>query len=94
MSNQTSQELIHNGRKIVISVKGRSAERLPGPAKSRSSARPAAIRVTIDGEPVPVQFDPGTKSYIAVRHSPYMSHSTLTDLAKHVADQVIGKRSA
>jgi outer membrane lipoprotein-sorting protein len=49
--------------------------------------------VTIDGESVPVQYDPDTKKYIATSHSPYLNHDSLIDLAKHVADHVIAQRS-
>jgi hypothetical protein len=90
MEAETNQELVHNGRKIVITTEGK-----PHPEKRALAASPAPARpkVAIDGESIPVQYDPGTKQYIAISHSPYLSHDTLIDLAKHVADHAIAKRS-
>jgi len=53
--------------------------------------KPSAI--TIDDESIPVRFDDATGRYIATTHSPYTSFDNLADLAKHVADHVIGQRS-
>jgi hypothetical protein len=91
---ENTQELIHKGKKIVIITEdgAPSANRAPA-AAAAGSAPPGGAKVTIDGEAVPVQYDPGTKKYIATSHSPYLSHDTLADLAKHVADHVIDKRS-
>lgn len=90
MEAETTQELVHNGRKIIITPEG---EARPSRAARDASPAPAAPKVTIDGESVPVQLDPGTRKYIAISHSPYLSHDTLLDLAKHVADHVVAKRS-
>jgi hypothetical protein len=90
MEAETTQELVHNGKKIVITTQ---ADAHPSPGVRAASPVPAGPKVTIDGESVPVQYDPGTKQYIATSHSPYLSHDTLIDLAKHVADHVIAKRS-
>jgi len=90
MDAETTQELVHNGRRIVITTLG---EARPSPGARAASPAPATPKVTIDGESIPVQYDPGTKQYIATSHSPYLSHDTLIDLAKHVADHVIAKRS-
>lgn len=94
MNAGTTQELIHNGKKIVIITEGGApAGNRPLDASAIASARPAGATVTIDGEAIPVLYDVDTKKYIATSHSPFMSHDTLTDLAKHVADHVIAKRS-
>jgi hypothetical protein len=94
MAAETDQEFVHNGRRIVISTRGGGASKRGGPAEAPGAgAPPAAARVAIDGEDIPVLYDADTGQYIATAHSPYMSHDTLTDLAKHVADHVIARRS-
>jgi hypothetical protein len=93
MAEQT-QELMHKGKKIVIITEDAAPSANRAPAAAATGSAPAGgPKVTIDGESIPVQYDPGTKKYIATSHSPYLSHDTLTDLAKHVADHVVGKRS-
>lgn len=52
----------------------------------------AETQVTIDGEPIPVQHVPETGEYIATQHSPFISHDSLEELAKHVVDHVINHR--
>ena len=49
-------------------------------------------QVTIDEEPIPVQYVPETREYIATHHSPFISHDSLEALAKHVVDHVINHR--
>lgn len=94
MAAETTQELVHKGKKIVISTEGGAPGGNPARAAAAvASTPPAQARVTIDGESVPVRYDADTKKYIATSHSPFMSHDTLTDLATHVADHVIDKRS-
>ena len=64
---EETQEFIHNGRKIVISQPGAAlapsaaAERAIAPVAEGASA-PVA-EVSIDGESIPVEFDPGTQQY-------------------------------
>ena len=86
---ETTQELIHNGKKIVIVTEGGS----PSRNRAAASAPPGRARVMIDGEPIPLRYDADTRRYIATSHSPYISFDTLTGLATHVADHVIAKRS-
>ncbi|MCA9934693.1 MAG: hypothetical protein KC415_12250 [Anaerolineales bacterium] len=49
-------------------------------------------QMTIDGEPIPVGYDSGTGSAVALNHMPFKSHSSLVELAKSVIDNVISKR--
>lgn len=51
------------------------------------------IHLTIDGENIPVWYDSISSRYIATQHSPYISHASLLDLAKHVIDYVITQRA-
>ena len=99
-----TQEFVHNGRKIVISQTGGIVATSTESSKVNASVaevstessrvNASVAEVSIDGESIPVEFDPGTEQFIAVKHSPYLSHSTVIDLAKHVADEVVGKRSS
>ncbi len=50
------------------------------------------IELTIDNEPIPLWHDKATGQFIATRHSPFKSYSTVLDLAKHVTDDVINQR--
>jgi hypothetical protein len=50
------------------------------------------MQLTIDGEPIPVLYSKDTGQYIATKHSAFIGHPTLLELAKHVIDQVINQR--
>ena len=93
MQAATNQEFVHNGRKIVIISQDEASASSAHTPASFTLSSPAVAKVKIDDESVPLRYDMGSKKYIAIAHSPYMNFDSLTDLAKHVADHVIGKRS-
>jgi len=50
------------------------------------------VRLTINGEMIPVMYDSNSGRCVATKHLPYASYSSLVDLAKGVIDNVIIKR--
>ncbi len=51
------------------------------------------VKMTIDGEEIPVRQNTQTGTAIAIRHLPHASFTSLVDLAKAVVDNVINMRA-
>jgi hypothetical protein len=50
-------------------------------------------QVTIDGEDIPIHHAKSSDEFIAARHSPHISYESLEELAKHVVEHVVNRRS-